>query len=115
MQEGKFRTMLGRLGDLTPRQRRTVVETLTEATALDEVVSTINARVAEAPARGLGGTGGTSLVAGVRWSFRDKDAGSARSRRLRTRLRTPLSGRAAWPCGTATFRRALLGALFSRP
>jgi transposase-like protein len=49
MQEGKFRTMLGRLGDLTPRQRRTVVETLTETTALDEVVSTINARVAEAP------------------------------------------------------------------
>ena len=41
--------MLGRLGDLTPRQRRTVVGTLTETTALDEVVSTINARVAEAP------------------------------------------------------------------
>ena len=49
MQEGKFRTMLGRLGDLTPRQRRTVVETLTETTALDVVVSTISARVAEAP------------------------------------------------------------------
>ena len=27
--------------------------------------------------RGLGGFGGTSLVAGVRWSFRGKDAGSA--------------------------------------
>ena len=41
-----------------------------------------------------------SLADGVRWSVRDKDAGSARSRRLRARLRTKLSGRAARPGGT---------------
>jgi hypothetical protein len=40
------------------------------------------------------------LVAGVRWSFRGKDAGNARSRRLRARLRTQSSGRAARPGGT---------------
>jgi transposase-like protein len=49
MQEGKFKAMLVRLGDLTPRQRRTVVETLTQKTAVDEVVSTVNARVADSP------------------------------------------------------------------
>jgi hypothetical protein len=32
------------------------------------------------------------LVARVRCSFRGKDAGSVRSRRLRTRLRTPHRG-----------------------
>ena len=42
----------------------------------------------------LGGIGGTVLVVEVRWSFRDKDAGSA-SRKLRARPRTQLSGRAA--------------------
>ena len=42
-----------------------------------------------------------SLVVGVRWSFRGKDAGSARSSWLRARLRTQPSGRAARPDGTA--------------
>ena len=41
-----------------------------------------------------------SLVAGVRWSFRDKDAGSARTCKVRAQLRTPLSGRAAQLSGS---------------
>ena len=45
------------------------------------------------------------LVAGVRWSFRNQDAGSARSRRLRA-LRTRLG--AARPAAQAAFRQALL-------
>ncbi len=49
MQEGKFKAMLARLGDLTPQQRRTAIEALTKTTALDEVVSTVNARVADTP------------------------------------------------------------------
>ena len=49
----------------------------------------------------LGGVAGTWLVAGVRWPFRDKDAGSVRRRRLRARLRTQLSGRTAQPGDTA--------------
>ena len=36
---------MARLGDLTPRQRRTMVEALTTTTVMAEVVGTINARV----------------------------------------------------------------------
>src|SRR5438034_552849 len=36
----------------------------------------------------LGGASATSFAAGVRWSFRGKDAGSARIRPIRARLRT---------------------------
>jgi glyoxylase-like metal-dependent hydrolase (beta-lactamase superfamily II) len=50
--------------------------------------------------RALGGLGGTPLVAGARWSFRGKDAGSVRTRKVRARLRTPHRGRAARSGGT---------------
>ena len=56
----------------------------------------------------LGGIGGMSLVAGVRWSFRGKDAGSARSRRLRARLRTPPRGEQRGPAAQPSFRQTLL-------
>ena len=49
MREIDFTTVMARLGDLTPRQRRTMVEALTKTTALAEVVATINARVADHP------------------------------------------------------------------
>src|SRR3989442_12767853 len=55
----------------------------------------------------LGGLGGTPLVAGVRWSFRGKDAGSARSRRLRVRLRTPPRGEQRGPAAQSVFRQVL--------
>ena len=45
----------------------------------------------------LGGFGGTSLVAGVRCSFRGKDAGSARTRLVGARLRTPHRGEQRGP------------------
>ena len=48
-------------------------------------------------------------VAGVRWSFRGKDAGTVRSRRLRARPRTPHRGEQRGPATPPTFRRALLG------
>src|SRR5947209_2456773 len=62
---------------------------------------------------GLGGFGGTVLVAGVRWASRGKDAGSADSGVLSVRPRTQQpakpaderseeSRRPARPCGTAT-------------
>ena len=57
--------------------------------------------VVERAALHAGGFGGISLAVGVRWSFRNKDAGSVRSRRLRARPRTQSSGRAARPGGTA--------------
>src|SRR5438309_2340626 len=55
----------------------------------------------------LGGLGGTSLVVGVRWSVRGKDAGSVRSRRLRARLRTPPRGEQRGPATQTTFRQVL--------
>src|SRR5262245_3009201 len=56
----------------------------------------------------LGGPGGTSLVAGVRWSFRGKDAGSVRMRSYTGATEDAASGRAARPSGSALFRQALL-------
>src|SRR3954466_8755016 len=53
-----------------------------------------------------GGIDGTSLAAGARWSFRGKDAGSARSRRLRVRLRTRPRGEQRVPAAQPSFRRA---------
>ena len=45
---------------------------------------------AHSPAASSGGIGGTSLVAGVRWSFRGKDAGSADSKQLKQESVTSL-------------------------
>src|SRR4029453_11795547 len=56
----------------------------------------------------LGGVGGTPLVAGARWSFRGKDAGSVRSRRLWARLRTQHRGEQRVPAAQSVFRQALL-------
>ena len=53
-----------------------------------------------APVRGLGGFGGVALVAGVRWSFRGKDAGSADSRAIGA-TEDAASGRAARPGDSA--------------
>src|ERR1043166_7018473 len=50
-----------------------------------------------------------ALVDGARWSFRRKDAGSARSRRLRVRLRTQPRGEQRVPAAQPPFRRVLLG------
>ena len=62
----------------------------------DEALRDHPPRIAEASDGLLGGLGGTSLVLGVRWSFRGKDAGSARSSDgrapMRTRLRAELCG-----------------------
>ena len=49
MREIDFTSAMARLGDLTPRQRRTMFEALTKTTALAEVVATINARAADHP------------------------------------------------------------------
>jgi transposase-like protein len=49
MQEGKFKAIMARLDDLTPRQRTIAVGRLTQTTALDEVTDTINAHAAAAP------------------------------------------------------------------
>ena len=57
----------------------------------------------------LGGYGGMPLVAGVRWSFRGKDAGSARISSIRARLRTPPRGEQRGPAAQTAFRQALLG------
>ena len=46
---------------------------------------------------GLGGFGGMALVAGVRWSFRGKDAGSVRTGSIRARLRTQHRGEQRGP------------------
>ena len=51
------------------------------------------------------------LVAGVRWSFRGKDAGSVRSQWLRTRPRTQSRGEQCGPAAQTIFRRTLLGQL----
>src|SRR5213592_3220108 len=67
--------------------------------------STAAARVEQAH---LGGLGGTSLVVGVRWSFRGKDAGSVNSRKLLARLRTPPRGVQRGPTAQTAFRQALL-------
>ena len=48
-----------------------------------------------------------SLVVGVRWSFRGKDAGSLDSSAIGA-TEDAASGRAALPDDTATFRRTLL-------
>ena len=56
----------------------------------------------------LGGFDGTLLVAGARWSFRGKDAGSVRIEEIRARLRTQSSGRAARPGGTGCVSSSLL-------
>jgi hypothetical protein len=47
------------------------------------------------------------LVAGVRCSFRGKDAGSVRSRRLRARPRTPHRGEQRGPAAQTIFRQTL--------
>src|SRR6185312_17242911 len=52
--------------------------------------------------RGLGVFGGTVHALGTRWSFRGKDAGSARTWKVRARLRTQTSGRAPRPEGLVT-------------
>jgi hypothetical protein len=51
----------------------------------------------------LGGFGGIALVAGACWSFEGKDAGSARSRRLRARLRTQPPGEQRVPAAQRYF------------
>ena len=56
----------------------------------------------------LGGFGGTSLVAGVRWSFRGKDAGSVRISAIRARLRTPPRGEQRGPAAQTVLRQTLL-------
>src|SRR5919197_5420581 len=56
----------------------------------------------------LGGFGGTSLVVGVRWPFRGKDAGSPNSGQLLGRLRTRPRGGQRGPTAQTRFRQALL-------
>src|SRR6266487_5059174 len=58
----------------------------------------------------LGGLGGTSLVVGVRWSFRGKDAGSVNSRRVLAGLRNEggAGGEQRGPTAQTTFRQAML-------
>ena len=68
------------------------------------------ARAAQLPERSLGVLGEALLVAGAAWSFRDKDAGSTRSRRLRARLRTQLSGRPGRSGGSARASSSTPGA-----
>src|SRR6266568_8876254 len=72
--------------------------------------STAAARVEQAH---LGGLGGTSLVLGVRWSFRGKDAGSVNSRKLLARLRYQggAGGEQRGPTAQATFRQGLVHAV----
>ena len=60
-------------------------------------------------ARNLGGFGGMPLVAGVRWSFRGKDAGSPRISSIRGRVRTPPRGDQRGPAAQTVFRQSLLG------
>jgi hypothetical protein len=48
------------------------------------------------------------LVAGVRWWFRGKDAGSARISQIRVRLRTPPRGEQRAPAAQTVFRQTLL-------
>src|SRR6266576_4293957 len=55
-----------------------------------------------------GGVGGTSLVVGVRWPFRGKDAGSPCSGQLQGRLRTRPRGGQRGPTAQTGFRQALL-------
>src|ERR671931_759108 len=57
----------------------------------------------------LGGFGGTSLVVGVRWPFRGKDAGSPNSGQLLGRLRTRPRADTARPDGTDVVSSSLLG------
>ena len=59
--------------------------------------------------RRVGGSGRASLVVGVRWSFRNKDAGSVRSLTLRARPRTQSSGEQRAPAAQAVLRQTLLG------
>ena len=47
------------------------------------------------------------LAGGVRWSFRGKDAGSVRIRRIRARLRTRPRGERRAPTAQASFRQTL--------
>ena len=56
----------------------------------------------------LGGFGGIPLVAGVRWSFRGKDAGSARISEIRARLRTRPRGEQRGPAALTVLRQTLL-------
>ena len=53
------------------------------------------------------------LVAGVRWSFRGKDAGSARIDEIRVRLRTRPRGEQRGPAAQTVFRQALLTMLLA--
>jgi hypothetical protein len=54
------------------------------------------------------------LVAGVRWSFRGKDAGSPGSEQLPGRLRTPPRGEQRGPAAQLTLRQTLLVRVPSR-
>ena len=58
-----------------------------------------------------GGRDGTSLVVGVRWPFRGKDAGSPHSGELCGRPRTRHRGGQRGPTAQTRFRHALLGVL----
>src|SRR5438105_6525273 len=58
-----------------------------------------------------GGLDGTSLVVGVRWPFRGKDAGSPHSGRLCGRLRTRPRGGQRSPTAQTRFRQVLLAVL----
>src|SRR5262245_11767508 len=55
-----------------------------------------------------GGFGGTALVAGARRSFRGKDAGSARTWKVRARLRTQHRGEQSVPAAQLLVRESLL-------
>jgi hypothetical protein len=54
------------------------------------------------------------LVAGVRWSFRGKDAGSPGSEELPGRLRTRPRGEQRGPVAQSTLRQTLLVTMRSR-
>src|SRR6266508_4188305 len=56
----------------------------------------------------IGGFDGIPLVAGVRCSFRGKDAGSVRSSALRARPRTPPRSEQRGPAAQTVFRQTLL-------
>ncbi len=62
----------------------------------------------------LGAVDGTPLVAGARWSFRGKDAGSPRIDEIRGRLRTRPRGEQRAPVAQLVFRQPLLSPASSR-
>ena len=116
----------GLLGDRRPAQRLSRVAVLAPRSAARsggrgatpaELRAAIAARLPLARVRGqppdsaqrLGGFGGMSLVAGVRWVFRGKDAGSIDSGCYRPRLRTQRRGVQRGPAAQPIFRQTLLG------